>query len=333
MGMSGEQVMREIGKSGVLASAVGLGTWAIGGWMWGGTDEKESIAAIQASLDAGVTLIDTAPAYGLGRSEEIVGKALSGRRDKAVIATKCGLVWHTQKGAHFFDQDGKPVHRYLGRDAILHEVESSLTRLGTDYIDLYITHWQDPTTPVAETMEALTRLKAAGKIRAIGASNASADDLNAYIAAGQLDAIQERYSMLDREIETTLLPIARQHGVSTLSYSSLALGLLTGKIGPDRQFEGDDQRRTDPLFSAGNRVKVASFADTVRPLAEAHGASVAQLVIAWTLQQPGITFGLCGARNPAQALDNARAGTLALSADELANIDAAIATHLVGLDR
>ena len=128
--MSGDQLTRPIGRSGVKASAVGLGTWAIGGWMWGGTDEAESIAAIQASLDAGVTLIDTAPAYGLGRSEEIVGKALTGRRDKAVIATKCGLVWHTQKGKHFFDQDGKPVHRYLGRDGIVHEVEESLRRMG-----------------------------------------------------------------------------------------------------------------------------------------------------------------------------------------------------------
>src|SRR6478752_8134851 len=146
--MSGDQLMREIGRSGVKASGVGLGTWAIGGWMWGGTDEVESISAIQASLDAGVTLIDTAPAYGLGRAEEIVGKALKGRRDQAVIATKCGLVWHTDKGKHFFDQDGKPVHRYLGRDAIFHEVEESLRRLDTDYIDLYITHWQDPTTEV-----------------------------------------------------------------------------------------------------------------------------------------------------------------------------------------
>src|SRR6218665_2871906 len=152
--MSGEQLIREIGRSGVRASAVGLGTWAIGGGVWGGTDEAQSISAIQASLDAGVTLIDTAPAYGLGRSEEIVGKALAGRRDKAVIATKCGLVWHTQKGNHFFDQDGKPVHRYLGRDAIFHEVEESLRRLGTDYIDLYITHWQDATTPNAETARA-----------------------------------------------------------------------------------------------------------------------------------------------------------------------------------
>lgn len=233
--MSGEQLTREIGRSGVKASAVGLGTWAIGGWMWGGTDEAQSIAAIQASLDAGVTLIDTAPAYGLGRSEEIVGKALAGRRDKAVIATKCGLVWHTQKGNHFFDQDGKPVHRHLGRDSIVHEVEESLRRLGTDYIDLYITHWQDPTTPIEETVAALEELKQAGKIRAIGASNVNRSELEQYIETGSLDAIQERFSMIDRQIETDLLPLTIANGVSTLSYSSLALGLLSGAIGPERQ--------------------------------------------------------------------------------------------------
>ena len=217
--MSGDQLMREIGRSGVTASAVGLGTWAIGGWMWGGTDERESIAAIQASLDAGVTLIDTAPAYGLGRSEEIVGKALAGRRDKAVIATKCGLVWHTDKGRHFFDQDGRPVHRYLGRDAIRHEVEQSLKRLGTDYIDLYITHWQDPTTPIEETMSALEELRQAGKIKGIGASNVGRGELEQYIAVGGLDAIQERFSMIDRQIETELLPLTRR----SVSETSLVL--------------------------------------------------------------------------------------------------------------
>ncbi|MBY2922320.1 aldo/keto reductase [Rhizobium leguminosarum] len=331
--MSEQQLTREIGRSGVSASAVGLGTWAIGGWMWGGTDEAESIAAIQASLDAGVTLIDTAPAYGLGRSEEIVGKALTGRRDKAVIATKCGLVWHTQKGRRFFEQDGKPVHRYLGRDAILHEVEESLRRLGTDYIDLYITHWQDPTTPIEETMRALQDLRSSGKIRAIGASNVSPDDLNGYIAAGDLDAIQERFSMIDREIEAELLPLTKANGISTLSYSSLALGLLSGTIGPDRVFSGDDQRKGNPRFSVGNRRKATALADAIRPVAEKHGASIAQIVIAWTLAQPGITFALCGARNPAQALDNARAGTIPLNAAELAAIDTAIAAKLTDMDR
>src|SRR5215207_6058114 len=175
------QLIRDLGRSGVRATAVGLGTWAIGGWMWGGTDEGEAVAAIKASLDAGLSMIDTAPAYGLGRSEEIVGRAIAGRRDEVVLATKCGLDWHSGKGNHFFDQDGVPVHRYLGRDGIVHEVEESLKRLRTDYIDLYITHWQDPTTPMDETMEALERLKSAGKIRAIGASNLSPADLEAYV--------------------------------------------------------------------------------------------------------------------------------------------------------
>jgi methylglyoxal reductase len=330
--MNSRQITRSIGKSGVVASAVGLGTWAIGGWMWGGTDEAESIAAIQASIDAGVSLIDTAPAYGLGRSEEIVGKAIKGRRDRAVIASKCGLNWHSKKGNHFFDQDGTPVNRYLGADGIAYEVEQSLRRLGTDYIDLYITHWQDPTTPIAETMEALERLKSAGKIRAIGASNLNAAELQQYVAAGQLDAIQERYSMLDREIEQTLLPIARQHQIAALSYSSLALGLLSGAIDPAREFSGDDQRKHNPRFSQANRRKVAALKHALSPVAEAHQASMAQLVIAWTLAQPGITFALCGARNATQALDNARAGEISLSAAELTAIDAAVAGHLVAID-
>ncbi|MFK0689442.1 aldo/keto reductase [Mesorhizobium sp. IMUNJ 23033] len=326
--MSSEQILRAIGASGIQASAVGLGTWAIGGWMWGGTDEQASIRTIEASIDAGVSLIDTAPAYGLGRSEEIVGKAIKGKRDKVVIATKCGLNWHSGKGNHFFDQDDKPVHRYLGADGIAYEVEQSLRRLGTDYIDLYITHWQDPTTPIAETVAALEKLKASGKIRAIGASNVSTRDLEHYVAAGQLDAIQERYSMIDREIEGTMLPITRRHDVATLSYSSLALGLLTGSVDPGRSFTGDDQRKDNPRFSAGNRQKVAALKQAIRPIAERDEASMAQIVIAWTLAQPGITFALCGARNADQALDNARAGEIRLSRDELAAIDTAIAMHL-----
>lgn len=330
--MSSRQIQRPIGRSGVSASAVGLGTWAIGGWMWGGTDEQASIRAIEASIESGISLIDTAPAYGLGRSEEIVGKAIKGKRDKVVIATKCGLNWHSGKGNHFFDQDGKPVHRYLGADGIAHEIEQSLSRLGTDYIDLYITHWQDPTTPIADTMAALEKLKASGKIRAIGASNVSAEDLEHYVAAGQIDAIQERYSMIDREIETSLLPITRRNDVATLSYSSLALGLLTGVIDPSRQFSGDDQRKGNPRFSAANRQKVANLKQAIAPIAEQHKASMAQIVIAWTLAQPGITFALCGARNAEQALDNARAGEISLGADELATIDKAIAAHLTSMD-
>ncbi|MEO5760034.1 MAG: aldo/keto reductase [Mesorhizobium sp.] len=330
--MSSQQIQRPIGNSGVTASAVGLGTWAIGGWMWGGTDEQASIRAIEASIDAGVSLIDTAPAYGLGRSEEIVGKAIKGKRDKVVIATKCGLNWHSGKGNHFFDQDSKPVHRYLGADGIAYELEQSLRRLGTDHIDLYITHWQDPTTPIAETMATLEKLKAAGKIRAIGASNVSAEDLEHYVAGGQLDAIQERYSMIDREIEDSLLPITRRNDIATLSYSSLALGLLTGAIDPAREFSGDDQRKDNPRFSEANRQRVARLKQAIAPIASQHQASMARIVIAWTLAQPGITFALCGARTAEQALDNARAGEIGLDAAELAAIDAAISAHLTPMD-
>jgi aryl-alcohol dehydrogenase-like predicted oxidoreductase len=322
---------REIGSSGIYASAIGLGTWAIGGWMWGGTDEAAAIDGIKASLDAGVTLIDTAPAYGLGRSEEIVGAAITGRRDEVVLATKCGLVWHTDKGRHFFDEDGRPVHRYLGRESIRHELEQSLKRLRTDRIDLYITHWQDPTTPVAETLGALEELKREGKIRAIGASNVSRANLEAYLAAGTLDAIQEQYSMVHRDIEADLLPLCVANNVSVLSYSSLALGLLTGKIGPDRTFNGDDLRINDPRFTVGNREKVAAFAKEIAPVASAHDASVAEIVIAWTLAQPGITFSLCGARNAQQARENARAGALHLAAHELDAVTAAVDRHLPGI--
>ena len=330
--MSDAMLTRGLGNTGIVASAVGLGTWAIGGWMWGGTDTARAVAAIQASVDEGITLIDTAPAYGQGVSEEIVGRALEGRRDKVVLATKCGLVWHTDKGRHFFDVGGRPVHRYLGKDAIVHEAEQSLRRLNTDRIDHYITHWQDPTTPIAETMEALESLKTAGKIRSIGASNLSPEELAAYVAAGGVDAVQEEYSLLKRDIEATLLPICRKHGIATLSYSSLGLGLLTGKIGPEREFTGDDLRKDNPRFSVANRARVARFMTSIAPICEAHGASTAQVVIAWTLRQPGITFSLCGARNPDQARENAKAGRVALSAGDLEAITASAALHLRDMD-
>ncbi|MCV6547625.1 MAG: aldo/keto reductase [Cohaesibacter sp.] len=323
---------REIGQSGIKASAIGLGTWAIGGWMWGGTDEAVSIRAIQASIDEGVSLVDTAPAYGQGLAEEIVGKAIKGRRDKVVLATKCGLVWHTQKGNHFFDYDGKPVHRYLGKDAIIYEVEQSLKRLGTDVIDHYITHWQDPTTPIDETMEALEQLKEQGKIRSVGASNTNAQDVRQYLAAGQLDAVQEEYSMVKRVIEGSHVPLCVENSVSILSYSSLALGLLSGKIGPDRVFEGDDQRKDNPRFSMANREKVARLMEVIKPIADQHDATLAQTVIAWTLQQPGITFSLCGARDERQAIENAKAGQLSLTASDIDAISQAATSNLIDLD-
>lgn len=321
-----------LGASGIECDTVGLGTWAMGGWMWGGGDDAAAVDAIRASVDAGVRLIDTAPAYGLGHAESLVGTALKGRRHDAVIATKCGLVWHTRQGEHFFDEDGKPVHRFLGRESIFHEVEQSLARLQTDYIDLYITHWQDSTTPVADTMDALLTLKRQGKIRAIGVSNVSADTLAEYLRHGPVDAIQERYSLIDRDIESTLLPLCREHGVAALGYSSLALGLLAGPIDPARPFTGDDQRASNPRFSATNRQRLHAFFDDLEPLRRQLDCSFGQLMIAWTTRAGGVTVALCGARTPQQARQNAGAATLRLDAAALATIDTAAARHLQALD-
>jgi len=319
---------RKLGSSNIDVSVIGLGTWAMGGWMWGGTDEQASIEAIRASLDAGVNLIDTAPAYGLGKSEVLVGKAIRGRRDKVVLATKCGLVWHTKQGNHFFDEAGKPVHRYLGGKSIRYELEESLRRLQTDYVDLYFTHWQDPTTPITETMTTLLELKKEGKIRAIGVSNVNLDELKAYLKVGVVDSIQEQYNMLHRDIEVSLLPTCLKNSVSTLSYSSLALGLLSGKIGPERTFQGDDLRKNDPNFSLENRRKLVPFFEGLAVIAKRYDLSIAQLVIAWTVAQRGITYALCGARNVGQAVENARAGDVTLSAGDLKAIDELMAKHL-----
>jgi methylglyoxal reductase len=319
---------RKLGSSNIETSVIGLGTWAMGGWMWGGTDEQVSIKAIQVSLDAGINLIDTAPAYGLGMAEILVGKAIKGRRDKVVLATKCGLVWHTKQGNHFFNEADKPVHRFLGGKSIRFELEESLRRLQTDYLDLYFTHWQDPTTPISETMGTLLDLKKEGKIRAIGVSNVNLDELNAYMKIGTVDCIQEQYNMLHRDIETTLLPTCVANNVSTLSYSSLALGLLSGKIGPERTFRGDDLRKNDPRFSLENRKKMIPFFAGLATIAKRYDLSIAQLVIAWTVEQHGITFALCGARNTEQAVENAKAGNVTVTANDLKMINDLMAKHL-----
>jgi aryl-alcohol dehydrogenase-like predicted oxidoreductase len=322
---------RELGASGLKVSAVGLGTWAIGGWLWGGSDRQAAVAAVQAAVEAGITLIDTAPGYGLGLAEEIVGEALAGLRDKVVLATKCGLVWHVRRGQHFFDQLGRPVHRYLGPQSVRHELEESLRRLATDRIDLYQTHWQDATTPIAETMGELEKLRREGKIRAIGVSNVSPADLEAYLEAGGVSSIQEKYSMLDRGAEKQLLPLAREKGIAALAYSPMALGLLTGKVKPGRRFPGDDLRHNNPRFTEENIRKVNALLEEVAPVAAEHRATLAQTVVAWTLAQPGVTCALCGARNPEQARENAGAGGLQLTGEELAALNAAVRRHGPGI--
>ncbi|HUI41894.1 MAG TPA: aldo/keto reductase [Terriglobia bacterium] len=317
-------ITRALGESGIQASVVGLGTWVMGGWMWGGAEEAHSIEAIQTSIDAGINFIDTAPAYGLGLSEMIVGKAVAGRRDKVLIATKAGLVWHAKKGQHFFDQAGKAVYRYLGPESLRYELEQSLKRLNTDYIDLYQTHWQDSTTPIEETMKTLLDFKREGKIRAIGVSNATVEELEAYRRVGPVDAAQEKYSMLDREVERAYLPYTLKHNVALLAYSPLANGLLTGKVPPERTFAPDDLRHGNPRFSVESRRAVQTMLDRMRPVAEKRGLTLAQLVIAWTVSQPGVTHALVGARDGVQALENAGAGQAVLSARELRTLNAAL---------
>jgi len=312
---------RPLGQSGISASAIGLGTWAIGGWKWGGTDIEESISAIHKAIDMGINLIDTAAIYGFGLSEEIVGRAIASRRDKVVIATKCGIIWHDKKGRHYFDSDGKSCYRYLGSESIKYELEQSLRRLNTDYIDLYQTHWQEPTTPIEETMSALIELKQQGKIRAIGISNASVEHMEEYRKFGQLDSDQESYSMLDRKKEKDNLPYCLKNNIAFLAYSPLARGLLTGKLTPERVLKDGAHRKDDKRFSVENRRKVSMLLEKLEPIAKEHNATLSQLAIAWTLVQPGVTHVLCGARNPLQVQENAKASNIKLSSKKKKKIN------------
>ena len=271
---------------------VGLGTWAIGGWMWGGTDEAESIRTIQAALDLGITLIDTAPVYGFGRSEEIVGKALAqnGRRTRAVIATKVGLDW----------KDGRPF-RNSRPERIVKEAEDSLRRLRTDAIDLYQVHWPDPMVPIDDTAEAMARLYRAGKINAIGVSNFSPAEMDIFRTAAPLHTVQPPYNLFERAIEKDVLPYCVAHGITTLTYGSLSRGLLAGRMRPDTTFAGDDLRRHDPKFQAPRYAQYLAAVEALDRLArERFGKRVIHLALRWALDQPGVGAALWGARRPDQ---------------------------------
>ncbi len=330
-------IYRELGDSAIEVSAVAFGAWAIGGWMWGGTDEDEAIDAIHAALDAGVNLIDTAPIYGLGRSEEIIGRAVRDRRDQVVLATKCGMIWDREEGEFFFHANRlgitqQPseikVYKCLRPESIRQELERSLKRLGTDHVDLYQTHWQESTTPIADTMDELLRLKREGKIRAIGVCNANVEQMRAY---GPIDSDQEKLSLLDRKIEEENLPYCRRENIAVLAYSPLAGGLLTGRIRPDRQFAPGDLRRNNRRFMPEHIEAVNAALEQLRPIADRHGATLAQLVIAWTFSQPGLTCALCGARNRRQAIDNAAAGDIALMPHELEAIGESVQSKAAAL--
>lgn len=316
---------RKLGRSGLEVSTVTLGTWVTGGWWWGGSDEYECVAAIRRAAELGVNLIDTAPVYGFGRSERIVGAALKDLRGEVLIATKCGLRWDGTDGKHHFtavDQDGvqRAVYRNLRPASIREECEASLARLGVDCIDLYQCHWPDPTTPIADTMGALDALRQEGKIRAIGASNFTVAMLIEAAKHVDLASDQPKYSMLNRAPEANVLPYARKHRIGVLCYSPLEQGMLTGAVGMDREFPEGDGRRDRPWFKPENRRRVLEFLDGLMPIARRHGATLAQLAIAWTCAQEGVTSAIVGARRPAQAEENARGADMALGADDLAEI-------------
>ena len=321
---------RPLGKTDMQLPVVSFGAWAIGGWMWGGADDDAAIRAIHAAVDHGMTCIDTAPAYGMGHSETLVGDAIADRRDKVLIATKCGLRWDEEEGQFFFDtvdNDKTPQKMYknLRPASVRAECEASLRRLKTDYIDLYQCHWPDATTPIADTMGVLLELQQEGKIRAFGVSNFTVDMLQECLTHGRIESDQPRYNALDRTIEEDVLPFCREHDLAVLAYSPIEQGLLSGKIGPERQFKPGDQRLNKPLFSHGNRTKILDMLASLRPMADGYNATFTQLFIAWVTAQPGITSALVGARTEKQACENAAAGNIVLSDEDEKAIRAAVA--------
>lgn len=283
----------KISGTDIEVSRIGLGTWAIGGWMWGGTDEKRSIKTIHAALEKGINLIDTAPAYGFGRSEEIVGKAIDEyivEREGFILSTKVGIEW----------KNGE-VFRNASRERIFKEVEDSLERLNTDYIDIYHVHWPDPETPIKETAKAMKELYKEGKIKAIGVSNFSPDQMREFNKYAPLHVSQPPYNLFEREIEEEILPYCLEKDIHMMTYGALCRGLLTGKMDKDSTFEGDDMRKeNDPKFS---KPHYSQYLEAVEKLDEyakdRYDRDVLHLALRWILDR-GVHTALWGARKPEQ---------------------------------
>ncbi len=305
---------RKFGNTDIQVTPVGLGTWAIGGWMWGGTDEAQSIDTIHRAVDKGIGLIDTAPVYGFGRSEEIVGKALAdGRRDQVALATKVALNWND-------DQD--KVWRDATASRIERELEDSLKRLQTDRIDIYQVHWPDSKTPMEETARALENLYQAGKIRAIGVSNFTPSQMDELQKTVPLHSLQPPYNLFEREIEQEILPYCRENGIATITYGGLCRGLLTGKMREDTQFTGDDLRKNDPKFQ-GERYRqyLNAVAELDAFARERYQKDVLALALRWLVDQPGVTTALWGARRPEQLDPVGEIEGWSLDKDAMAAID------------
>lgn len=324
--------VRHLGDSSLELPVITFGAWAIGGWMWGGADFNDAVEAILASYENGVTAIDTAPIYGYGRSEEIVGHALKSLpREKLQILTKFGLVWEGDKGTFYFTsnfEDGSSanIYKYGGKESIIRECEASLKRLGTDFIDLYQIHWPDDSTPVEESFEAVLRLKEQGKIREGGVCNYDIDRMKRANNIMPIASNQVPYSMIIRNIEEQVVPYCLQEKKGILAYSPLQRGLLTGKITPDYQFNEGDHRPSTRPFKPNNILKVNQMLAKIQPLADDLSLTLGQLVLAWTVHQPAITVALAGARNAKQAIENAKAGAVKLTTEQLNTINQALAT-------
>jgi methylglyoxal reductase len=314
---------RTLGASDLKLPVISFGAWALGGSHWGGPDDEAGIRAIRRGIDLGVTCIDTAPIYGQGHSETVVGRAIEGRRDEVIIATKCGFRWDSadphDDGWDSMTPDGRPIriHNSLRPESVRHECEQSLRRLGIDVIDLYQCHAPDPGTPVEDTMAALTALRDEGKIREIGVSNFPVDLMERSCAAAPVRSSQSMLNLLIRGVEQDVLPFCHAHGMGLVVYSPMVFGLLTGKVTMDRAFPENDLRHNHPLFTPDMRAKVLAMLDDFRPIAEKHGATLGQIAINWVACQPGVATVLAGARNESQVEENAGAAGFRLDVDDL----------------
>jgi aryl-alcohol dehydrogenase-like predicted oxidoreductase len=318
---------RNLSNTDLKVSAITFGAWAIGGWMWGGANRNDALDALSAAVDIGMTSIDTAAVYGFGQSEEIIGKAIKGKRDKVQIFTKYGLRWDgTKKGQFYFNtmsNEGKPldIYKYSSKESVIKECEISLKNLGTDYIDLYQIHWADPTTPISETFEAIEILTRQGKIRYAGVCNYDATLVEEALKSFPIVTNQVPYSMVNRAIENELVPFCLKNNVGIMAYSPLQRGILTGKMQKDQHFNSGDTRPTTVYYREPNFSRILKFIDQLRPIAENRGVTVGQLVINWTIQQPGICTALVGARNREQVLDNAKAIDFMLTSADITEIN------------
>jgi len=307
---------RPLGDSGLSTSIVALGTWALGGHVgtWGHVDDNESIAAIQQAIDCGVNLIDTAPIYGLGHSEEIVGKATSGRRDQVLLATKCGVLAPAT--------EGELPARSLAYDSVIEECEASLRRLSTDVIDLYQCHWPDPETPIRETMRAMTTLLKQGRIRAIGVSNFSCEQIAAAREFGPIHCVQPELSLLQTRATEDLIPYCREHGIAVIAYSPLCKGLLTGKFSKSSIFT--DVRARDPEFAGERFSRNLQIVSALASIAARYNKTVAQLALNWVATHPGVTAAIMGAKRPSQVAENAGGVGWTITEEDRGRIDALI---------